>query len=229
MSEGIVVTAILTGRAVPFGPHGEPSAIAKQPVSGPVRITETGIDGDQQGDPRVHGGPEKALHHYPRDHYPVWAERHPVLAPRLAAPGAFGENLTTLGMTEADVCIGDIYRFGSALLQVSQARQPCWKLDRRFGLKGLARQVQDSGMAGWYYRVLEPGRAAPGDRLVATDRPHPGWPLSRLLQAIFIDRLDRATLGEIATLPALAPGWRRMAQRRLDSGTVEDWSKRLGE
>ena len=104
-----------------------PSAIAKTPVAGPVEIGFEGLLVDAQADRTVHGGAEKALHHYAADHYAAWiAEGY---LPDGAVPAAFGENLSTLGVTEEQVCIGDVFRLGTARVQVSQGRQPCWKLN----------------------------------------------------------------------------------------------------
>jgi len=108
--------------------RGELSSIDKRPVSGAVLIGGEGLAGDTQSDRRVHGGPDKAVLHYPTEHYPAWRVSHPHLAPRLH-PGSFGENLSATGITEHDVMIGDIWRAGTALLQISQGRQPCWKLN----------------------------------------------------------------------------------------------------
>lgn len=145
----------------------------------------------------------------------------------LGAPGAFGENISTEGPTEAEVAVGDIFRLGTALVQVSQGRQPCWKLNRRFGVADMARRVQESGRTGWYYRVLQPGVVAPGDRLELVDRVAPEWTLGRLWHALYVDRLNLGELQGIAGLDVLAEGWRRYAIRRLESGRVEDWSRRL--
>lgn len=123
--------------------------------------------------------------------------------------------------------MGDIFRLGTALVQVSQGRQPCWKLSRRFGVSDMARRVQDSGRTGWYYRVLQPGRVVPDDRIEAIDRPAPHWTLRRVWHALYVDRLNQSELQGIADLDLLADGWRRYAVRRLESGRVEDWSSRL--
>ena len=229
MNKPVAIGAIMVGKAVPFGRPGAVSAIDKGPLDGPVELTTLGFIGDEQGDRRHHGGPDKAVHHYAFDHYDRWRrELHPV-PEVLAAAGAFGENVSTLGMTEDDVCAGDIYRLGGATLQVSQARQPCWKLNHRFGVKDMARRVQASGRTGWYYRVLEPGLVNRGDALILLDRPFAGWTLSRILRALYVDMLDMETLAGIAAIEPLAPSWRTLATRRLETGRVEDWAKRLGE
>lgn len=225
----VEVAALLAGKASPLGPQGVQSAIAKRPVDGPARIGETGMVGDEQGDRRNHGGPEKALHHYAFDHYARWREELSAPPAILDAPGAFGENISTVGMTEADVCVGDVYAVGSALLQVSQGRQPCYKLNLRFGEKRMARKLQQTGRTGWYYRVLRTGVIHPGDAFELQERPHPQWPLSRLLHVMFIDTLNLDALRAIVALEALSPNWKQTALRRLQNNSVENWARRLGE
>jgi hypothetical protein len=122
-----------------------------------------------------------------------------------------------------DVDRGD----GTALLQVSQARQPCWKLDHRFGVLGMARRVQASGRTGWYCRVVKPGVIAAGEILRLADRPCPDWPLTRLLRAFYVDRLERDALAGLIGLDLLSPSWRELAARRLERGAVEEWRPRL--
>lgn len=230
VSIDIGIDTLLAGRVRPFGPKGVPSGIDKQPVAGSVRVTTLGLDIDEQGDPKHHGGPEKALHHYPREHYADWrAElaQHGGNTGLLDHAGAFGENFSTTGLTETEVCIGDRYRLGTALVEVSQARQPCWKLNHRFGFAGMSRAVQGSGRTGWYYRVIEEGSVAAGDRLVLVDRPFPQWSLQRLLHVLYVDRLNYAALAEMAELPCLAESWRKLARQRVASQLVEDMEKRL--
>ena len=219
------IDAVLTGRAVDYTRPGSRSAIDKRAVEGPVRIGPEGLAGDEQGDRRVHGGPDKAIHHYPRDHYASWQGEVGAHA-LLQAAGAFGENISTAGITEADVCLGDRLRLGSALVEVSQARQPCWKLSDRFGIADMARRVQDSGRSGWYYRVLETGTVQAGDTLVLVDRPHPHWPLPRLSELLYRRTLDRDELHGALALP-LVPSWRKLIERRLQQGAIEDWGKRI--
>lgn len=219
----------MLGRAVPFSRSGEPSAIAKTPTGGPVEVLETGIVGDEQGDLRHHGGREKALHHYAFDHYSAWKSELDYISPILNNPGAFGENLSTLGLTESDICVGDIISAGTSILQVSQARQPCWKLDIRFGQARMARRVQETLRTGWYYRVLQPGWIYEGDQLAVLDRPHPEWTLARILRALYQPPGDLVTLAGMVELEVLTPSWRELAAKRLRTGEIESWSSRLGE
>jgi MOSC domain-containing protein YiiM len=228
MMPGLTATieAVLTGRAVDYTRPGSRSAIAKRPVDGRLAIGPEGLEGDEQGDRRVHGGPDKAIHHYPRDHYATWREEvgaHPLLQ----TPGAFGENISTRGITEADLCLGDRLRLGTALVEVSQGRQPCWKLSDRFGVADMARRVQDSGRSGWYYRVLEPGTVQAGDTLALLARPHPQWPLPRLAELLYRRSLDLMELQAALALP-LVPSWRKLFERRLEQGQLESWESRLG-
>ena len=217
--------ALLTGRAQPFTRPGSRSGIAKAPRQEALAVTTLGLAGDEQGDLRVHGGVEKVIHHYPREHYAAWLAElgeHPLLM----QPGAFGENFSTTGWTEDDVCLGDLIRAGSALLQVSQGRMPCWKLSDRFGVANLALRVQQSGRTGWYYRVLQEGVVGVGDRLQVLERIHPDWPLSRLSAVLFDKRVEPELLRECLALP-LVPSWRRTLERRLEKAEIEDWAPRL--
>ena len=219
------VLAVLRGRAVPYTRPGSRSAIAKAPVAGPVAVGTLGLDGDEQGDPRVHGGPDKAVHQYAQEHYARWRTELGALAV-LASPGAFGENIASSGVTEHTLCLGDQVRVGSVLLEVSQSRQPCWKLNDRFGLPAMARRVQDSGHTGWYYRVLQPGSVQAGDALVLVARPFPQWTLARTMDVLYRQPFDAAVLQALAALP-LTPSWQRLVQGRLARAGVEDWSPRL--
>lgn len=216
---------LLVGQIAPLGETL--SGIAKTPVDRPLRLSATGFDGDAQADTRVHGGPDKAVHHYPFDHYALWraevGDR-----PALAAPGGFGENLSTRGLDETQVAIGDVFRLGAALIEVSQGRQPCWKLNLRLDVADMAHRVQTTGRTGWYYRVLEPGLVAPGDRLELQDRRSPDWTIHRLWRTLYVDTLNREELAAMAALEHLPDGWRKYARRRLETRRVEDWSARLG-
>jgi len=217
---------LLTGRARCLPGSDALSGIVKKPADGPLRLGPEGFEGDEQADRRVHGDVEKAVHHYPLDHYPLWREELGAL-PALGTAGGFGENISAAGLTENTVAVGDIFRLGTATVQVSQGRQPCWKLNHRFGVPGMARRVQQTGRTGWYYRVLEQGIVKTGDRLERIDRIAPEWTLHRLWHALYVDRLNLDELKGMAALDVLAEGWRKYAVRRLASGRVEDWRNRL--
>lgn len=218
--------SVLAGGLAPLGPKAVLSGIAKAPIAAPAWLGANGLEGDAQGDRRVHGGAEKALLHYALDHYPEWRAEIGD-APPLARPGAFGENISTSGLTESTVAIGDIFRLGGARVQVSQLRQPCWKLNARFGVADMARRVQNTGRSGWYYRVLEEGRVAPEDEMELLDRPAPEWTVSRLQRIFYRDTMNRSELEAIAALPFLPEKIRGRARQRLESGRVEDWAPRL--
>ena len=221
----VPVDALLAGIARPYTRPGSMSAIDKRPLDGTVAIGELGLTGDEQGDTRVHGGPDKAVHHYPFEHYATWRDELGTL-PILESPGAFGENISTRGLTEAGVCLGDRFELGTAVLEVSQGRQPCWKLNDRFEVARMARLVQDTGRTGWYYRVLRPGEARTGDALRLAARPHADWPLQRLTRLLAKRVLDPEQLRAALELP-LVPSWRKLIVRRLESSLVEDWSRRI--
>jgi MOSC domain-containing protein YiiM len=203
-----------------------PSGIDKHPVDGPVRLTKLGFCGDGQGDTRHHGGPDKAVHHYPLDHYAEWRKELGPL-PLFDQAGAFGENISTLGLVETDVALGDRFRLGTALVEVSQGRQPCFRLNLRAEVTDMGVRMQRSGRSGWYYREVEEGVVAPGDGLKLTDRVTPDWTIARLWRILFVDKMDRESLSQMAALTHLPESWRTIASKRLGTGLVEDWSRRL--
>jgi MOSC domain-containing protein YiiM len=167
------VTALCVGRSALL-PDGKRSAIGKHPVAGPVQITRLGLAGDVQVDKRHHGGPEMAVHLYPLAHHAFWRNKvgdHPLLAD----PGAFGGNVAVETLDETQVRIGERFRLGSALLEISQPRMPCATIERRFERKGMVAAILESGRCGWYFRVIEEGKAEAGDALepiVGSGAPH---------------------------------------------------------
>ncbi len=225
------IEALMMGKAKELtNKPGLKSGINKTPVEGPVRLTATGLVGDEQGQKKIHGGLEKALHHYPYDHYPALRERlagTPALE-ILKNPGAFGENVSTTGITERDVCIGDKIRIGSAVIQVSQGRQPCYILNAYFGVPEMSRLVQTLRATGWYYRVLEEGEIRQGDLIDLLERPNPEWSVDAVQVVLYEDTMNREALKILSELPELDEGWRGIFAARLRAGVVEDWGRRLG-
>jgi len=208
----LFVESLLVGRIAPLTDAGETSAIAKSAVAGRHAVTRLGIAGDAQADLSVHGGPDKAIHHYPRDHYDWWTQSIGA-RPVLGTAGAFGENISTTGLTEAEACIGDRFRLGSALVEICQGRQPCWKQAHRLSEKRTVAMMVKSGRTGWYYRVIEEGTIAAGDALTLLDRPHPAWSVARVTAMVVAgaERDDLAAWRALAALDVLAEGWRARA------------------
>src|SRR5690606_24865934 len=118
---------------------------------------------------------------------------------------------------ESTVSIGDVFELGSALIEISQGRQPCWKLNERFRHSQMAKLVQTSRRTGWYYRVLKPGIVSPDDRLVCVDRRSPEWTVERICRVFYVDVLNRSELKHLSKLPSLASSWQKHATRRLQS------------
>jgi MOSC domain-containing protein YiiM len=178
----------------------------KLPVDGPLSLTRLGLVGDAVADTQHHGGPDKAVLCYAAAHYAFWQQRYPQL--RFGA-GGLGENLTLLGADEASVCIGDRYQIGQCEVEVSQPRQPCWKIARRWGIKTLTKEVSQTGRTGWYLRVIREGQLAAGQLLELTARPHPDWTVARANDLMFGRELDRAALLALMNLPELSEAWKR--------------------
>jgi len=220
----VEISHVLIGKISPFGPNGEPSAIDKKVVSEPIFVNKLGLKGDEQADRRVHGGIDKAIHHFPTEHY----EKFRKLLPHISFfVGSFGENLSSRGITENDVCFGDTFKLGAATVQVSQGRQPCWKLNVRFQHRNMAKLVQEHGLTGWYYRVIEEGTLCSADRLTLIDRPYPKASLTRVLHLLHMEPLIPDEIRGILEIPVLPRRWRKIFQKRLENNVVEDTSVRL--
>jgi MOSC domain-containing protein YiiM len=207
------VVSLNVGRAtgLPYRGKTVRTGIFKGPVEGRLRLGALGFAGDEQADPRVHGGVEKAAYLYSADDYAWWAGElgHPV------PPGEFGENVTVTGLSGAEVCVGDRLRVGDALVEVTGPREPCFKLgirmcDHRFPARFLA-----AGRTGFYVRVLEEGDVGAGDAVerVACDRDR--LAVAEVHRLYAEGRDDAAGLRRAAAAAALPEGWRDWAERRL--------------
>ena len=208
------VVSLQVGLAAPLGPERVASAFIKHAMAGPVMAGGLGLDGDQQADLSVHGGPEKAIYAYPSMRYPDWAVAFPDLATRFVA-GAMGENLTVDDMIEDDLCIGDVHAIGGALLQVCQPRQPCFKLALALGEPRLGKHMVRTGYSGWYYRVLREGPIASGDELVLADRPNPTFAFPRLVTIVNRGGATLPELQDLAAMPGLASNIGRRVREAL--------------
>lgn len=196
--------------------HGKPSAIRKHSVAGRVTVGPLGLEGDEQGDRTVHGGVDKAVHLYPRDHYPLLSGLRPELADRLT-PGVLGENLSISGIDESSCCLGDRFRVGTVLFEVSQPRRPCWKIDARLESEGMVRLFHELGTTGWYFRVLEPGELGVGDAVELVERPRPDLTIRDLFTTFHSPTPDADRLRDFATAPGLTQSWVERLLRRANA------------
>ena len=205
-------------------PHDLPwrTGFFKVPVEGPVFAGTTNLAGDGQADLINHGGIDKAVLAYSADHYPKW--RNELRIPDLPF-GAFGENLTIAGWSEESVCLGDIFRIGTATFEVSQPRQPCWKLARRWRMHELTGIVVKNGRSGWYLRVLEEGWIAAEMSVELIERPNPAWPIARANEIMHHGKMDLEATLELAVVPRLAESWveelRERAERLRATGALK--------
>ena len=187
----------------------------KEPVAGPVRVTATGLDGDGQSDLVNHGGVDKAVLAYSADHYAGWVQE---LGLAGLPGGAFGENLTVAGLTEDGVCVGDVWRCGGVTLEVSQPREPCWKLARRWRIKDLPARVVKSGRCGWYFRVVVEGSVEAGDACERLARPNPAWTIRQAHRVMHFAKADAAESLALSAVAGLSGSWREGLRGRASKG-----------
>ena len=215
----------LTGKSTRHWDGRPPSAIAKTAAAGQHEINEFGFCADEQADLDHHGGHDKAIHHYASEHYQAWIVEGAI--PPGTVPAAFGENIATTGMTEWTLCIGDKLRLGTAVVQISQGRQPCWKVSEHTKNDKMAYLFQKTCRTGWYYRVLEPGFAGVGDRVTLIERRQTDWSVARVTSARLSRQVSQQEAETLAALPDLANGWRLAFQRMADGNHAESTSQRL--
>jgi MOSC domain-containing protein YiiM len=187
------------------------TSIFKSPVQGRVAVRRHNIAGDKQSDLRVHGGPYKAVYSYPAEHYPFWREQ----LPQMDIPfGMFGENLTTEGLTEEETYIGDQFRVGSALLQVTQPRMPCFKLEIRFGRSDMIKRFWQSGRSGIYFSIVKEGELAAGDSIERTAHGPEGVSVAEIVRLYRGDEDNPELLARALRAP-LYGSWKQDLRERL--------------
>jgi MOSC domain-containing protein YiiM len=199
-------------RPLQLGDDAVMSGIVKTPVNGAVAVTADGLRGDGQADLSVHGGEWKAVYAYPAAHYPYWRHR---LDREDLAFGYFGENLTIDGVGE-DICIGDQLRIGEVVLQVTQPRQPCFKLGIRMGDSSFPKEFLESGRTGFYLRVVHAGTVEQGDSVEVIARDVQAVSIRDVWRTRFVDRDDVAACRRIAAVDTLESGWRKWFQEQAD-------------
>ncbi|MDA3920761.1 MAG: MOSC domain-containing protein [Salinisphaera sp.] len=199
---------------------GRRSAVSKRAVDNARWVGQHGVEGDEQADQQCHGGLNRALLHYPVEHYAFLAQTlsgTEIDIPGLRA-GAFGENISTRGLTENDVHVGDIFAIGEATVQITQPRRPCWKLGAHLGYKPLAGELIATARAGWLYRVIEPGYARTGDQIRRIETADHGISIAALWachNAPAPNEKQRAQLAFLTEYPGLMEDWRQRLALRL--------------
>ena len=199
-------------RDLQFGKKEITTGINKKPVSEPVLLSTLNFNGDGQGDVVNHGGRDKAVCAYSYEHYPYWEKE-------LGKPldfSAFGENLTLLGLTEDQLCIGDSFQIGEAVVQVSQPREPCFKLSLVHERKDMPLLVQNTGYTGYYFRVLKEGMVAPSDKLEHISRPALAISVTEANRLRHHDKDDGEGIRNLLKVDELSESWRNTFQKRLD-------------
>jgi len=192
------------------------TGISKKPVSGPVHLKKTGFKGDGVADLKHHGGQDKAVCVYGIDHYPYWEK---VTGIKLPLP-AFGENLSVINVHEDNICIGDIFQLGTAIVQVSQPRQPCKTLALRFGRNDMVKLVVESGRTGFYFRVLEEGLVERGVQIILKERDLYEITLSFANHIFHHDKNNCKGIEKVLAVPSLSESWRQSFQKMKQKGQL---------
>lgn len=197
---------------VPYGEETVRTGIFKRPVAGPVMVRRLNLDGDGQADLENHGGPDKAAYAYTVEHYAFWRQR---LGRGDFPFGQFGENLTVEAMPETEVRVGDVYRVGGALLQVSQPRAPCYKLGLTMGLVWFPTEFLRTGRVGFYLRVLEEGAARAGDPIELVTREAEVLTVREASRLRYLEPDDVEGARRALRVRALPARWRREFEERV--------------
>ena len=188
------------------------TSISKKPVNGSVIMRQLNLDGDEQADLSVHGGPDKAVYVYSAEYYPFWKQE--LTEPGLEW-GMFGENLTIQGLLDEAVNIGDRFKIGTAEVVVTQPRTPCYKLNLKFGRSDMVRRFSKSGYSGFYLAVTKEGEVEAGDPVTQLEQDPHGVKVSDINRLYLHDRKDLATIRRALQVPALAQGWQDFFQNLL--------------
>ena len=188
------------------------TGINKQAVKGRIWMGRLNLDGDGQADLDAHGGPNRALYCYPHENYAYWRKE---LQRDDFQYGQFGENLTTQGLLENQVCIGDIYEIGQAVIQLTQPRVPCYKLADKLGIPDFAKTFLRANRSGFYARVLEEGGVQADDGIRLLQRDAVGMSVAEVNAELYLEKGDRASVERALRIEALSPGWRRSFETML--------------
>jgi MOSC domain-containing protein YiiM len=210
----MAMVSLFIGQVQALPVSGRPTAIYKTQLEVPVELGVEGFAGDQHADLRAHGGSEKALHLYPSKHYAKLAAQFADASP-LLVPGSMGENISTADLDEHDVRLGDVWQLGTALIQVCQPRNPCWKIDERFASDGMAVFIDQHLLTGWYWRVLQTGTVEPNDSLVLHEAASHAPTLQQAMILWREHRPELDALSQLAETPGIAKVWKDKIKQRV--------------
>ena len=205
--------------------YGMETAIDKQAVNTSVYLSFDGLAGDECADKLHHGGLERALHQYPAEHYAHWQDKYNAADSWQAA--GMGENMSSIGMTEQTVYLGDRYQWGEAIIEVSQPRSPCFKLNKRWGIENLSVDMQDISRSGWLYRVIQPGMVSVDEPLELIARVDNAMTITAVCETFFGDPLNTEKLLKLKAQNTLSDSWMEKVVERLANNEVENWNFRL--
>jgi len=219
--------------------YGFETAIDKLPIKNSLYLSVEGLAGDECANKEHHGGLERALHQYPAEHYSYWQEKY---ADHFAAnneanhtmdkavnwqAAGMGENLSSLGMTEETVCLGDRYQWAEAIIEVSQPRSPCFQLNKRWGIESFSVDMQEISRCGWLYRVIQPGFVSADEPLELIARVSNAMTIKAVCDVFFNDPLNKVGLLQLQQQNTLSNSWMEKVVQRLATNQVESWDFRL--
>lgn len=188
------------------------TAFHKSPLNGPALFAQDKITGDEQGDRKHHGGRDQAALACSVDHHPAWKKKYAVDEIPF---GAFGENLSVRGVTDSDVCVGDVWQIGNVKLVVTKPRQPCSTFARCWREPELVDHVIATRSGGWYLRILVAGSVEAPHTIELIERPSPNWTIARLMEAFYERKDDHKLARELAQLETLSMSWREIFAKRI--------------
>lgn len=200
------------------------SAINRQSVES-LNVHSEFIEGDEVANKIHHGGINRVLHYYPPEHYAFWHKLYPDMQ---GYPGSMGENISSSGFTEKNVCIGDIFRIGEVEGVVTEPRKPCGTINLQFQVKGLARKVQDEMKTGWFYKIIKPGIIKIGDEIELISRQYSDLTIEACIKALLVEP-DELILRKMIINPILSDNWKKPARIYLETHEFPDDRPRLGE
>lgn len=209
------IQGLFVGRPKPLkGTTRGMSSIARGQVQAPLKVLTHEIQGDEVQNKKHHGGPDRVLHQYPLEHYQYWKTQYPLS--QMLYPSSIGENLTSIGLVESEVCVGDIYQIGSVVAQVTEPRKPCGVIDQHIEIKGLFKRVEKEYRCGWFYRILQEGEIDLDSSVKIIESGFKEFNLVEVMKKSLHDTSDRDYLERLSQYAPLSQLWRERVLKILN-------------